>query len=348
MGNYICHHGIKGQKWGDKNGPPYPLDKSVSTKIKKRAEENKDTDKPKKGIRVKIDLDPDGKEHKWLRNRYYPGYDPIMHPDELEERKIIGSHSINNDASKVNEWHIEHPIGGGTYNCSNCATAYELRRRGYDVVSRSEIDGTKMKDITKFFSGARAINVGEDNKNNPLFNDSRIKSIYEKYDKLIKDAKKQGKNSDVWMLKYDREDEVWADEFNNDVGDMLSKLHKMQEDTADKLCDALIKMPNGSRGAITIGWAPEEGFEGSMFAGRQATSFHAINYEKQKGIVYIVDSQSGDVTYFKTLKDANGGYPVIKPDYIDPRSLSYIPLDSLEINKDAVVDAVISSFYKRA
>lgn len=23
--NYLAHHGIKGQKWGDRNGPPYPL-----------------------------------------------------------------------------------------------------------------------------------------------------------------------------------------------------------------------------------------------------------------------------------------------------------------------------------
>ena len=25
----LCHHGIKGQKWGVRNGPPYPLDKST-------------------------------------------------------------------------------------------------------------------------------------------------------------------------------------------------------------------------------------------------------------------------------------------------------------------------------
>ena len=25
MNNYLMHHGIKGQKWGEKNGPPYPL-----------------------------------------------------------------------------------------------------------------------------------------------------------------------------------------------------------------------------------------------------------------------------------------------------------------------------------
>lgn len=26
MNNYLAHHGILGQKWGDQNGPPYPLD----------------------------------------------------------------------------------------------------------------------------------------------------------------------------------------------------------------------------------------------------------------------------------------------------------------------------------
>ena len=28
---YLSHHGIKGQKWGEQNGPPYPLDSSIST-----------------------------------------------------------------------------------------------------------------------------------------------------------------------------------------------------------------------------------------------------------------------------------------------------------------------------
>lgn len=29
--NYIAHHGIIGQSWGHRNGPPYPLDSSKST-----------------------------------------------------------------------------------------------------------------------------------------------------------------------------------------------------------------------------------------------------------------------------------------------------------------------------
>lgn len=31
----LYHHGIKGQSWGDKNGPPYPLDRKVSKAVSK-------------------------------------------------------------------------------------------------------------------------------------------------------------------------------------------------------------------------------------------------------------------------------------------------------------------------
>ena len=38
-GNYLSHHGIDGQKWGQRNGPPYPLSrKSPSKRVAKRYE----------------------------------------------------------------------------------------------------------------------------------------------------------------------------------------------------------------------------------------------------------------------------------------------------------------------
>lgn len=33
---YLAHHGIKGQKWGEKNGPPYPLNKSQMSPSEKK------------------------------------------------------------------------------------------------------------------------------------------------------------------------------------------------------------------------------------------------------------------------------------------------------------------------
>lgn len=33
--NELYHHGIKGQSWGVRNGPPYPLDRSTSRSLRK-------------------------------------------------------------------------------------------------------------------------------------------------------------------------------------------------------------------------------------------------------------------------------------------------------------------------
>lgn len=60
---WLAHHGIKGQKWGIKNGPPYPLDsqsksasekKAVTGKINSNEEKEKTglTDRQKKVIKI--------------------------------------------------------------------------------------------------------------------------------------------------------------------------------------------------------------------------------------------------------------------------------------------------------
>lgn len=37
----LCHHGIDGQKWGVRHGPPYPLKKSLSKRIRRRSDKQK-------------------------------------------------------------------------------------------------------------------------------------------------------------------------------------------------------------------------------------------------------------------------------------------------------------------
>ena len=49
--NYLVHHGILGQKWGVKNGPPYPLDQSAKPSSEKKKSFTL-TDKQKKYIAI--------------------------------------------------------------------------------------------------------------------------------------------------------------------------------------------------------------------------------------------------------------------------------------------------------
>ena len=37
--NYLMHHGVSGQRWGVKHGPPYPLDSNISTGKKLRTKD---------------------------------------------------------------------------------------------------------------------------------------------------------------------------------------------------------------------------------------------------------------------------------------------------------------------
>ena len=48
---FLAHHGIEGQHWGVKNGPPYPLNEEGKAKFKKKFKEFKEKSKEKKRIK---------------------------------------------------------------------------------------------------------------------------------------------------------------------------------------------------------------------------------------------------------------------------------------------------------
>ena len=100
--DYLMHHGIKGQKWGIRNGPPYPL-----------------------------------RNKKW-------GLDVSNLP------LIKSRMSEDEELNCVNpSWRNGHRCG----NCVFCVTAYEMRKRGYDVVAKNIEDnrGLDPETFEKFF-----------------------------------------------------------------------------------------------------------------------------------------------------------------------------------------------------
>lgn len=89
-------------------------------------------------------------EYFGARDKAEKEYRSAFEPD-YEYRKIEGTHRVEDDASKE----VINP-DGTMMNCQRCAVAFELRRRGYDVMaSDGEADGLGMpSEIMRCFVGS--------------------------------------------------------------------------------------------------------------------------------------------------------------------------------------------------
>lgn len=76
---YLSHHGIKGQEWGVKNGPPYPLDEGEN-RIKYDLRKNK---------KRRIEIDGDKKEYKELNKESNKKWHSIIKKNLLKTAVAI-------------------------------------------------------------------------------------------------------------------------------------------------------------------------------------------------------------------------------------------------------------------
>lgn len=208
----LQHHGIKGQKWGKRNGPPYPLDyDSHSAKQKKENPKGKldnyknNNSKKKKFSNKNIGMTVKEKNTKTkivaaislgataataiLMSKSMDSYDKdylielgkeIAPTLVLNAGITLGMVAINKatkskekqtnmnkaqfsdikkgkpsiskekDMEKVNPNFHKGPEYQS--NCMLCTTAYELRRRGYDVEANTSKVGRSEKDAAKYFN----------------------------------------------------------------------------------------------------------------------------------------------------------------------------------------------------
>lgn len=128
----IAHHGRKGQKWGVMNGPPYPLDRKAIASSQyyvggRRANSRK------------TDASGEYKES---------GTDTTF---RLKTRRT----SREEDLGAANP--LRFSKNYSWMNCTCCATAYDLRRRGYDVIAGDPFpDGVSDdSELTKFYKGIK-------------------------------------------------------------------------------------------------------------------------------------------------------------------------------------------------
>lgn len=136
---YLAHHGIKGQKWGVKNGPPYPLKENSRTTSEKTAGGAEDLIMPAAylaataayvGIKVLSAKKANERRTKQYDEEYYQQ----RKIKSLEECPKIDPSSMNME-DHMKAVNPDYPDAGSTENCMFCTTAMAMRMKGYDVTA---------------------------------------------------------------------------------------------------------------------------------------------------------------------------------------------------------------------
>lgn len=172
--NELRHHGIKGQKWGVKNGPPYPLGASDHSSSEKKAgwKVNNTLAKKKESNVKKVVVVDDRiipiKKCNTTKMQDLNIINSKMSLSHSECERIIDGNGNIKDFGKT----LINTISGRLSNCQGCTYCGVLRRQGYDVVAKTS--NQKMMDpsnVKKYFKNASYETVGV---NHPLINPIQV------------------------------------------------------------------------------------------------------------------------------------------------------------------------------
>lgn len=183
MEHVLFHHGIKGQKWGIKNGPPYPLSSNISNgkKLKSiRLKGKKDNNYNQQESQYKLNasaflakvaihtirLDAVGLAMDIKRGAEWINYKfrskevekALSKANEVDKKtglkKKYKNYTPEQDLKMVNPDYKNFDKNSKN-NCMLCTNTYELRRRGYEVTAEKASRGYMSSDIKRWFPKAK-------------------------------------------------------------------------------------------------------------------------------------------------------------------------------------------------
>lgn len=273
----LYHHGILGQKWGKRNGPPYPLSPGAHSSAEKKAgykksigkgKESTSVDKTKHGslatlafisaiyalpfiplaITVGVEHHKDKKAEKF-RDQCDKEREEATVDKKTGLKKQATNKTLEENIKRVNpDYRLEG--NNGKINCVNCSMTLELRRRGYEVQAQLTSRGKNGFEVAKeCFPKSKNVDV----------------QTYPK----VEFNKKTNKPKDPQAI------DNWNRYWNKN--EKLANVGGNKE-LAKNAISALKKEPAGSRGQVLVTWNRWSG--------------HSMGYEvTSDGKVRIIDSQ---------------------------------------------------------
>lgn len=146
----LAHHGILGQKWGRKQGPPYPLDASDHSAAEKKAGYTKSLDKNRKSVMKDVDRTFNSK----FRKRTY----------QEGVRKLTKSKAIQEEALKLKD-------------------SYKKVKDCEDKLTQLENDFYSNKKLYKEYAKKTADEHVEKLRKSGKYNEQELKTIHDEIEK---------------------------------------------------------------------------------------------------------------------------------------------------------------------
>lgn len=305
---YLAHHGIKGQKWGDRNGPPYPLGPNNHSASEKKAgwrqslqtSSSQKTNAPKKKS-SSSGLYLTDREKKLLKIgatvaitalAVYGGYKLYQHYNlkpEIELGLFSKINGVESERKRLKNCNPKFSYSNTSYNCNcgNTVIANELRSRGIDIQAGPNKTGMTFSQLGSYFTGLHSGSFCDPDIRVPELS-ATIRSRMQ-----------------------------WGFISMSDRPAVRKRGIEVRSQLNAQLSAAF---PSGSRGAMFV---PAE------------TGSHWISWENKDGKIHLMNPQCPGVDLDMFL----GGYKYWPN--VSAASISAIRLDDVSINKDAIKQAVV-------
>lgn len=321
IGGILYHHGILGQKWGKRNGPPYPLSEGAHSSSEKKAgykksigggrneslynrskQSNKqggfsldDYDEEEQELMKELMDDEGFREAFEVSDEDYENFKKTKNTQGSFKNESVdpetGFKLKKKDTPPQKDLKVVNPTykDGGVEarnNCVYCSATFEMRRRGYDVTtnfSKEPMNGFKL--YNSIFPGNKQEIIKTSSSNILTSNSvpSNFGFDYRNKGKEIEEASRKA---------------------------LFGENTKHAKEVI-----AYMKKQKDQRGAIGLGWGVDGG--------------HMACYEVKNGKFTVYDAQIGKEFKGKDLEDLLSATIFC----------SYARLDNVEVNKKKIKEA---------